>query len=193
LAKPSLVLVQGDGIPEPAWLAARSTIYARSPVDKDRPVAFRLALHDVRKALHSRRRQPIFDLWSVLFGEPPPVNNVHYSGHASLISLSEAHACFRGIRRPIGEDDHGDNVVIYVLRPREHYVYRAHMVTVAHREPVPADVVFVCYARLDVPETSEPAGTKGVVTHWQFVEAAAGPRGELLPIGYEDRYGRRLW
>ena len=92
----------------------------------------------------------------------------------------------------MGEDDGGTNVVIYVLRPRFHYVYEPHMVTLAHRRPVPADVVFACYVRLDVPYDEEATGSGGVVTHWQFVEAEVDG-GDLLPIGHRDRYDVRLW
>ncbi len=193
MSKPLLVVIEGGAIPDPAWLAVRQTVLGRAHFDRTLPVFFRLALHDVKKGLAARRRQPIFDLWSVVIGEPPPVNNVEYSGKPTLISLSQAHACFQGIRRPIGEDDDGDNVVAYILRPREHYVYRADMVTVAHLKPVPGDLAFVCYVRLDLPEQHDGVGTKGVITHWQFVDGEIGPGGDVLPVGYDQRYKKRLW
>jgi hypothetical protein len=196
MVRPTLLVIDGGGATPSPWLNFRPTVVGRSPTNRQEPVIFRIALQDVQKALEARRRQPIFDLWSIVIGEPPPVPNVEWEGNApyqeGLTCLAEAHACFRGIKRPIGEDDDGANVLVYVLRPSFHYVHEAHMVTLAHRRAVPRDVVFVCYVRLDVPFDPGSQMIKGVLTHWQFVEAL-GAGAELLPVDYQKRYVERLW
>ncbi len=64
--------------------------------------------------------------------------------------------------------------------------------------PVPDDLVFVTYVRLDHPEigrygtrAAHGLAVKGVISHWQFVEADATTRD--LPVGHEERYRQRLW
>jgi hypothetical protein len=196
MAKPTLVVVEGGATAPMPLLNVRPTVAARAPSNQSHAVIYRVATSDVRKALAARVRQPAFDLWSIIFGEPPPVPNVEWEGNSphsdGLICLVDAHACFQGIKRPIGLDDNGSNVVAYVLRPRFHYVYQPHMVTVAHRRSVPPDVVFVAYVRLDRPCDWDQPGSKGVLTHWQFVEATTDG-GVMLPVGYEERYLGRLW
>ena len=56
------------------------------------------------------------------------------------------------------------------------------------RQAVPADLVFMAYVRLDEPSDG---ATRGVLTHWQFVEAD-NKHGDL-PLGFEHRYDRRHW
>jgi hypothetical protein len=107
-----------------------------------------------------------------------------------LIPLVQAHACFRGIERPLAEDDDGANVVAYVLRPRFFYEYDPNMVSLAQRVPVPRDLVFITYARL-LDQTGEPGEPVGVITHWGFVEA--DPKNLRLPINSTTRYREQLW
>ena len=124
---------------------------------------------------------------------PPPVPGVERRNNPDpndLTSLLEAHACFRGIERPLAEDDDGANVIAYVLRPRFLYEYDPNMVSLALRVPVPRDLVFITYARLLElsGKTDEPVG---VITHWGFVEA--DPHNLRLPINSSTRYRERLW
>ena len=155
------------------WLQFPPTVHARSPFNRDGLCRLKLSTNDVRKAARAGRRQPAFELWSGVIGSPPPVPGVEHRNNPApddLTSLIEAHACFRGIERPLAEDDDGANVIAYVLRPRFFYEYDPNMVSLALRVPVPRDLVFITYARL--LELSGKAGEPvGVITHWGFVEA----------------------
>jgi hypothetical protein len=176
-----------------AWLQFPPTVHARSPFDQDSLCRLKLSTNDVRKAARAGRRQPAFELWSGVIGSPPPVPGVERRNNPDpndLSSLIQAHACFRGIERPLAEDDDGANVVAYVLRPRFFYEYDPHMVSLALRVPVPRDLVFVTYARLFELE-GKADELVGVVTHWGFVEA--DPRNLRLPINSSTRYRERLW
>jgi hypothetical protein len=168
-------------------------VLARSPHNRDVICTLSLATKDLQKAAKAGRRQPMYELWSVILGSPPPVPGVEHRnnpGADDLTSLMEAHACFRGIERPLAEDDDGAKVVAYVLRPRFFYEYDPDMVSLALRVPVPRDLVFVTYARL-LGEGGKTGELVGVVTHWGFVEA--DPRNLRLPVNSSTRYRERLW
>jgi|ERR1700730_3167628 len=131
--------------------------------------------------------------------EPPPVPNVNWKKNfpveAGLTRLSEAHACFKGLQRPLAEDDDGSSVLAYILKPHFYYIfdsdYDGAMVCVARKLTVADDLVFAAYVRLNEPCRSAGASPKGVLTHWGFVEAdACHPE---LPVNCESRYEERLW
>ena len=181
---------------EGAWVAAPELvnlpqhIRARSPEDRNKPCRVRVYREDVRKAAAQRRRQPAYEFWSVLSGKAPPVPHRLENADEGLCTLFDAHACFRGVRRPIGEDGAGDTFVAYILKPKLFCVYDARPpLVMTHKVPAPDDLVFVAYVRMDEP--SDATSTKGVLTHWHFVEA--DPRDARLPIGYDERYVDRLW
>src|SRR5712671_6974534 len=157
---------------------------------------FRMSREDAMKAAAAHRRQPIWEIWSIVLGEPPPVPNVRTWGlnvpaEEGLIALVEAHACFRGICRALAEDDNGENVVAYILKPRFFYEYRANLVSTAVKLTVPAGLLFAVYVRIDIPWDAQRKGTVGVVTHGGFVEA--DPSDPLLPEDHASRYTQRLW
>ena len=111
MSKPTLRVVHGSaGQRPPPWLDFPSTVIALSPFGRTSTCRFRLSRQDAVKAASMRRLQPIWDFWSIVLGEPPPVPNVTTWGvnvpaDEGLIKLVEAHACFRGIRRALADDD----------------------------------------------------------------------------------------
>jgi len=195
VAGPKLIVVQGSWIASSKWLNFPATVKAPSPFSRGELCEFRIGREDAVKQARAHRRQPVLDLWSCILGEPPPVPNVMryierpYDG---LTSFSMAHACFRGIRRPCGEDADGENILAYVLKPTSSYEYVPNLVCVVAKSAVAADLVFVAYVKLDHPCVPEGHLVKGVLTHWQFVEADEGAAFSL-PIDYESRYRERLW
>ena len=176
------------------WLTFPDVVHAPSPFDRFSLCTLRISRNDTCRAARAGRRQMAFDLWSMILGNPPPVPGLHARNEArpgELISIAEAHACFRGIERPLAEDNNGTNIVAYVLRPRIFYEYDPNMVSVALKVPVPRDVVFIVYVRLADQARVEKSEPIGVITHWGFVEVdSADPR---LPVNYASRYRVRLW
>jgi hypothetical protein len=172
-------------------------VLGRSPFDPNRHCQFRVAKDDAIRAGGVYRRNSIFQIWSIVFGQPPPVPNVNVwarnaPADVGLVSLVQAHACFRGINRALAEDDSGDNVVAYILKPKLFYEYEANLVCVAVKNEVPQDVVYAAYVRLDLPFAENGSPVKGVFTHGGFVEA--DPATEYhLPIDFNSRYKERLW
>lgn len=183
-------LIQGDWVASPDWLTLPQAIRARSPDDPARNCRVRVNREDVVKAALHRRRQPAYDFWCILNGKAPPVHHGLADADVELTTLYDAHALFKGMRRPIAEDPDGGNFLAYVLKPKWFFAYDTRPpVFTSYKDPVPDDLVFVAYVRLDEP--SDTNLIKGVLTHWQFVEA--DPRNPLLPINCDDRYVRRLW
>jgi hypothetical protein len=191
LVRRTLKVIEGGGVRSSKWLAFPATVAARPPYGGDELCFYRIAREDALKAARAARRQPVFDLWSVVLGEPPRVPGVSRLGKEGLTCLSQAHACFSGVRRPIGEDDDGTGFLAYVTKPRQFYVYQPSMACVATLSEVPSDLVFVTYVKLDVPCAPGPPRIKGVITHWQFVESDG--RDGMLPVDYDTRYDARLW
>lgn len=196
-----LRLIHGGGRNVPSWANLPSIVLGRSPFDKTEPIAFRLAKHDLLRQLESGRRQPVYEAWGSVVGRLPPVPNVTrldaQLSRMPLVSLSEAHACFRGLKRPIGDDSRGFDHFAYILKPTSMVVYRPDMVCLAHLSEVPADLVFAIYCRMDYPlgvgnlRVDGTRPTSGVITHWGFVEADNA--NAFLPTGYDARYRKRMW
>jgi hypothetical protein len=188
--RPALNVISGDWVSSERWVDFPQTIKARSPFDVDRICEFRVSRSDVFKAADSRRRQPAYQYWSVLEGKPPPVPTDAVDASDGLVNLLDAHACFQGIKRPAGEDDGGEEFVVYVLKPRSFFAYEFRSpIVFSTKEAVPPDLVFLAFVRMDQP--SEPGTIKGVLTHWDFVDA--DERDEMLPVEYDTRFRAPLW
>jgi hypothetical protein len=175
------------------WLDFPATVTAPSPEDRAVPCEFILGSADAVTMARIGRRQPVFDMWSMILGLEPPVGgsagrNRKIAG--DLTELADAHALFKGINRPLAEDDDGADVLAYVLKPEFMYENDSNMVSVALKVAVPQDVVFVVYVRLDKANDG-PKAARGTVTHWHFVEA--DPAYPDLPVDFSSRYRTQLW
>lgn len=193
-----LKLIEGGGQEPPSWQQVPSIVLGRSPFDRSAITSFRIATQDIQKALDNNRRQPLLDLWACVVGELPGFAGIdrhaeQFSADGS--SLSKAVACFQGLKRPIGNDDHGFDVVAFITKPRMTFVYAPDFGCMVKPKRIPDDLVFVTYAQLDrngskAYQRPELAAT-GAVIHWEFIEA--DPGNLSLPIGFGERYRRRLW
>lgn len=190
MAVPDLRIVQGDWIACSEWLDFPNLVEAPSPTGPRQSCQYRVAKEDAVKAARAARRTPVFDFWSMVVGVPPRVMG-SAPNDGDLTSLSLAHACFKGLQRPVASDNAGENILVYVLKPKFHYVFAPRMTCCADKQIVPDDLVFVVYAKLDEPFNEFTHSVKGILTHWQFVEADSND--PSLPVDYEGRYGRQLW
>ena len=177
-----------------AWLDFPQTITAMSPHSQTERVTYRLAKGDLLKAAKAGRYAPAFEMWSVLLGKAPPVPNIgdwNSGADSELTCLADAHACFRGVQRPLAEDDDGSGVLSYIIRPSFLYRFEASMRCVAVKKPIRKGLLYVAHIRLDHPEDVSSGHPRGVFTHGGFVEA--DPSQPLLPIDHKQRYSRRHW
>lgn len=194
-------IIQGGGQTPSPWLDIPSVVIGRSTQNKNLNVVYRIAQSDVKKALNLNRRQPIFDLWSAVLGEIPPVPNAkskwaNINATKGLTSLLSATSCFRGLKRPVGDDDHGFDTFAFITKPTCMFRYEPSMGCTIRPVDVPSDLVHVTYVRMDYPEgraTAQkvPDRVIGIVTHWEFVEA--DPLNPELPLGFAERYRQRMW
>lgn len=188
--RPDLKVLDGGAEAPTGWLDLPQRIYARSPIDRSSIRRLRVNRTDALKSAHAGRRQAIYDFWSILTGQVPQISSFGPTGASTdLISLTDAHACFQGLLRPIGEDGDDGRFLAYILKPRTFYRYDGkppggH----ALRQGVPGGLVFVAYARLDEPSDME---TIGALTHWHFVEASK--EDPMMPMDCDERYETRLW
>lgn len=200
--RPKLVLIEGGGQRPAEWQNLPSTVIGRSPYAYEQPVRYRFAQHDLRKDLQNNKLQPFFSAWSLIFGRLPPIPNVSKLSQQlqarPLTSLQNAHACFRGLKRPLADDNRGFDIFAFVTKPQFYAAHSPGMVCQALLEAVPDDLVFVTYVRIDHHAESRKAIRRdmatrltGIVTHWGFVESC--PADTMLPIDSEERYRTRTW
>lgn len=177
-----------------SWLEFPGTVEAPSPEDRKVACDFTLGSADAITMARIGRRQLTFEMWSIILGIEPPVLGCAHRNRkipGKLTKLAEAHALFKGIERPLADDDDGSEVLAYVLKPQHMYENNPDMVSVALKVAVPQDLVFVVYARLSNAGGEGHSGTRGIVTHWHFVEA--DPATPMLPVDYSTRYRTQLW
>jgi hypothetical protein len=177
-----------------SWLEFPATVQAPSPEDRAVLVNFSLGSGDAVTMAKIGRRQLTFEMWSIILGLEPPVHGCAHRNKkiaGELTNLSASHALFKGIQRPLADDDDGSEVLAYVLKPKHMYENNPDMVSVALKVAVPQDLVFVVYARLNKANGEGLSVTKGTVTHWHFVEA--DPATPMLPVDYSTRYRAQLW
>lgn len=197
--KRKFLVINGGGRKPSAWLDIPQTIIGLSTETKSRPMTYRIAVDSVRKALEMGHRQPLLDLWSLVLGKIPPVNCAETKWReyqSALNPMGSAHACFRGIKRPVGDDDNGYDVYAFVTKPQATFKYVPSLSCVIEPVQIPDDLVGVIYVRVDHPHGrkalrgASTAISRGVVTHWELVEA---DETGLLPIEWETRYRTRKW
>lgn len=195
--RPKLTLIEGGAAMRPPLLQLPPTVLGPSPFNRSMRVGYRIAEGDVRRALEERRRQPILDLWSMVLGRLPPIANIsRYSDYEGTLrdqALDQAHAAFRDVRRPVGDDPHGFDYFVFITNPSVHFRYVPDMVCVVRPEELPTDVVLATYVLMDFPHGRASASrakvpVQGLVTHWELIE-----RDGLVPVHSEERYRRRLW
>jgi hypothetical protein len=198
ISSPHLTIINGGGQQPSAWLDIPQTILGLSPESNQAQSGFRISTEGVRKALDVGNRQPLLDLWALVMGEIPPVNSARIKWKNSLSesqSFSSAVACFRGIKRPVGNDDTGFDTYAYVTRPRTTFKYAPSMSCIIAPVAIPEDIVCVTCVRFDQPfrrpiRSGDKMLSRGVITHWELVEAdpVAG-----LPIEWQTRYRKQMW
>lgn len=147
------------------------------------------------------RKQPLLDLWSGVVGEVPPfagAERYERDFAKAAVALDGAHACFRGVKRPVGNDDNGFDVFAFVTKPTKMFTFEPSLGCSIKLRSVPNDVLLVSYARIDYAngrpyqaQAATPPEVAGVVFKWEFVEA--DPVQPRLPIDYQERYRQRKW
>jgi len=115
------------------WLELPDVL-APSPNDKAVLIQLSISPEFVNKNAYIKRRTPIFQLWTHVIGEQPPINNISrefIKDPPTLMTLGSATALFMGVKRPYHDDDDGKEVGVYVLKPTRTLRYEPDMACVA--------------------------------------------------------------
>lgn len=171
-------------------------VEAPSPDDKEKLITLQISDEFIGKNALARKRTPIFQLWAHVVGELPPINNIAYLSkfqvRPQICSLKESVACFRGVQRPLDNEDDGQSVLTYILNPLVSIAYEGHMVCVAKAVKVPALTAATVQVRPVEGLQIDGKNVSGTVTRFEFV-TGENAGNVVLPEGYLERYGGRLW
>lgn len=170
-------------------------VEAPDPHDRSKIVKLRISSEFVEKNAFIRRRTPIFQLWTHVIGDPPPINNIGREfckeEPPTLTTLKDSVAGFFGVNRPYHDDDNGAEVAIYVLKPIVTLKYKPDMVCVARAVKAPIKTVLTVQVRYDKACQDQKEGIHGILTRLEFVPC--DPTNTSLPKDYGKRYARELW
>jgi hypothetical protein len=170
-------------------------VVAPSPAGDGSMVELEISDGTLEKIIRAQLRVPLFQCWAHLVGEIPPVNN----GFKLLVdnpgcepaALRDACACFKGVRRPYGNEDYGDDVFVYVISTRYTVTWRPDMACVAEIVEAPEGTVMTVQVRPASALQPQDSSVWGVITKWEFVGAST--EHPDLPDYFDERYNERLW
>ncbi len=159
-------------------------IQAAHPDDRARIVSIRASSETLRSMVSDRWNSKIGEYVGLVHG------NLRITSETTLEpidaptqGLLAAHACFMGVRRPVGKSPSGDRIAVYVIQAPYTYQFPDRS-GVAVRTAAPARSVFTVEA--DFPEDGEAE-----IVFWEWVLAASDDA--TLPENHDARYVRRCW
>lgn len=173
-------------------------VIAPSPLGDGQTIQLEISKSTWAKYIKAQLRLPILEAWAHLVGETPPVPNSFKMAldapNCVPTSLANACACFKGVRRPYGEEDAGDDVHVYVISTPFTVGWsdaKDRMACVAAIKPAPEGVVMTVQVRPSSALQPTNSDVWGTITKWEFVGACA--EHPELPSDYNERYNERLW
>jgi hypothetical protein len=171
-------------------------VIAPHPTERGQQVRLQVSREFIVGNLRKNNRTPIYQAWAHLAGCVPPVPNIaflHKLGVApSLSTLENAHACFRGVERPLGNDLNGTTVYIYLLKVGVTIRFdNAPPVSVPAVHRLDDDLVFAIYVQEVAGLHVAGESLWGTALKIELIETE--PPDHALPIDHCDRYDERLW
>lgn len=176
------------------WLSPPN-IVAPSPDDQSKRILLGISQEFVDRNAAVFRRTPVYQIWTHLVGELPPINNVSRLMDGDLpptiTTLNESVACFRGVNRPYDDEENGDSVLVYVLNPSVTVAYLGDLACMARAVKVPANTALTVQVRLRKSLQTAGDNIHGTVTRLEFVAGSGGQI--ILPAEHSERYAKLLW
>lgn len=180
--------------PHEEW-AKFPILLAPSPDNQAETVKLMVCPELISMCLQKNHRTPVYQCWAHLVATVPPVPNarlVPELADVSLTTLRDAHACFHGVKRPMGDDHDGGQIFVYLLRVDVTVEFSARLPV-----PCPAPKRLDDDLVLAVLVKREPGLQRGGEAIWgsvlkvELVETdRANPK---MPIDSADRYRERKW
>lgn len=147
----------------------------------------------VDKHFQINRLTPIFQTGAHLYGRLPEINLIESvrdgDPKVHLTTLDDSIACFEGIMRPHDDEQNGESVLIYVLRPSVTIERIKSMACQAGAVVPPKSTVLTVLVRTNVDLQDEDGPVDGIITRLEWV--MAGDDG--LPKRHESRYTTTHW
>lgn len=170
-------------------------VQAPSALDKNYIVKYRISNEFFDKNGYINRRTPIFQIWTHVIGEFPPINNISYLKNnlpfPTVSTLLDSVACFRGVNRPCDVENNGDSILTYILNPSVSIAYEPSMACLARAVRLGTNVAATVQVRVTDALQVDDETVSGTVTRIEFVHGDAGT--PLLPENYQERYSEHLW
>ena len=163
--------------------------------DRENRLRFTVSQEFVDTHLQIHKLTPLFQVKTHLYATLPEINLIHLVAASVpppvLTTLDDAYACFEGIQRPHDDEDNGDSVLVYVLRPAVTVESYPSMTCQLRAVTPPTKTVLTVLVRTNKALHDANGAIDGCVTRveWVFAE------GEdiLLPKYADVRYTRRHW
>lgn len=170
-------------------------VVAPSPLGVGEMVELEISKDTLGKLIKAQLRVPLFQCWAHLVGVIPPIPNAFKmlveSPGCELRSLRDASACFKGVKRPYGLEDAGDDVHVYVIPTPHTVTWTSDLACVGTITPAPEGTVMTVQVRPAASLQPTEAGVWGTITKWEFVGACA--EHPHFPSDFDERYNERLW
>jgi hypothetical protein len=187
------------------------TVKAPSPYNRSEVITFAISDIYLKTLFGGKRVTPIYQIWTHVVGELPPINNVsrllNVDVVPTLTTLQHSIACFRGVQRPYDDEEDGGSVLVYVLNPKVSIARDVNMACLAKAVRVPAETCLTVQvkptAALQPPkmalnsdvtryfDTEDEETVHGVVTRLEFIPGTGDS--PTLPERHDERYHQRLW
>jgi len=139
------------------------------------------------------RLTPIFQMNAHIYGRLPDINLISQVEKSEpttqLTTLDDAIACFEGIERPHDDEQNGDTVLVYVMRPDVTIERKQSMACQASAAVPPKSSVLTVLVRTNLDLHDGDGAIDGSITRLEWV--VAGNDG--LPKSHETRYARQHW
>lgn len=181
---------------EKPHLAEIPNVLAPCPEGSGATVNLSVSQSTIEKLVAAKRRTDLFQAWAHLVGIMPPVNNadlVRRTEHpdATITTLADAHACFKGVKRRYDQDDDGRDIHIFIINTPYTVRWQSDMRTVAGVFPAPDNTLLTVQVRpRDTLQGCQP-GIWGGISRWEFVNASRERTD--FPEGFDNRYDTLLW
>jgi len=158
-------------------------------------VELEISSNTIERLAKAHLRTQLFQAWGHIVGEFPPINNAFKAQLEStgcpIEVLRNARGCFRGLKRPCGANDGGEDVVIYSFSTPFTLAWQPDMACLVRVVPAPEETVMTVHMRPASALQPVNSGVLGVITKWEFVGAC--PEHPHLPRDYDNRYDEQLW
>ena len=176
------------------WLSFPN-VDAPSAEDRNKKVRYTVSEDFVQRNFEMGRCSLIFQLWTHVVGELPPIGDLNRLGSRllapAITTLGDCVACFRGVRPRYYDEEEGDSLLVYVLNPATTVVYERTLAYTIAGANVPSDACLTVHVRPVRFLQNNDEAVRGVITRLEFIHGEGAK--PLLPKGYSTRYSREHW